>query len=264
MKKRTLQWLVVIIVIIFFVRGMLAVISINTLLFLDNLLYAGSTSAWIMWAFLGLLLGVVVGAWVAFKKYKLAYSSVLLPLAVLLLFIVVMYLANKPGAHDTTRLERKTADATQFVTVAASGTLPDYEGNNYAPDNLLDNNDSTAWICTTDGIGKVEFTFSSYLSKLRDAKCVALKIKNGYNKSQKIYKNHNRLKTLFAYNNGSMIGTYSLNDDYNLWQTIAINPVPVKEGDVLSITPGSVYRGKKYTDQTAVTELVPVVEFYEK
>lgn len=263
--KKGIVWLLILMVIAFVLRRILAVVSINSFLFLDNLLYTGeSISPWIIWAILGLLLGAVAGAMVALKKYKLAYSSVLIPLAVLVFFLAILYLVNEPANHESTRLERRTVNGTSYVHIEADGTLPDYKRTSYAPSNLLDADNNTAWLCKTGDNATISFTFSSGVSGLNNVKCIALKLKNGYDKSRKTFNDHNRMERFSLYHNNNMVGTYTANDYYNLWQEITINPIPVMPGDVLSIRIESTYTGDRYDEQTAITELFPVLEYYEK
>ncbi len=268
MKKRIKAitgWTFLCLVIIVIFRRVLGVMSINTFMFLDNLLFTSDgMAAFIMWAIVGLLVGAIAGAVVAFKKYKLTYSSVLIPVFILLFFLGIMYLVNQPINHETTSLERKTINANPYVTVSAKGTLPDYKNISYSPINLLDYNDNTAWICADDDSREINFVFLSSVASMSHVQCVAFRIKNGYGKTKKIYNNHNRVQRFSVYNNNNLIGTYPVYDYYDSWQDVAITPVIIKESDVISVRIEATYAGNKYADQTAITELFPILEYYAK
>ncbi len=262
-SKKVILFLLAVIVLIV-IRRVLGILSINSFLFLDNLLFLSEgVNVWLMWGLLGLLVGVVTGAWVAFRKYRLSYSAFFLPLAALVFVVAILFLVNKPAARSTTRLERKRLNANAYVTVTATNTQPDYKTTSYTPSNMLDYNDNTAWIGKTGGNQFIDFTFTSGFATMNNVQCVALRMKNGYGKSRNVYDSHNRVRSFTVFHNEERIGTYYANDYFNMWQEIAIEPVPVIEGDVLRISLENTYEGSRYEKQTAITEMIPVLEYFD-
>lgn len=262
--RRIVIWFFICAAIIILFRRTVGVISINTFLFLDNLVEVNeSIPAWVMWVVSGLLAGTVAGSVVTLKKYKLAFSSVLIPLLIFIVFTAFMYVVNKPSVHESTRLERKTINGNRYVTVTAEGTLPDFKKMSYAPQNLLDYNDNTAWIGTSNNNLEIDFSFSS-IGDMRNARCIAFRMMNGYGKTRKLYNDYGRIKSFFVYSNDNLIGTYYAGDYYSQWQDIAITAIPIKEGDVISLRIDAAYTGDKYAGQIAVAELFPVIEYIDK
>ena len=261
--KSIFTWFIIVAIIVVILRRVLGIMSINTFLFLDNLFYANSLPPWVMWALPGLIIGAVAGAIVALKKYKLAFSSVLIPLLIFIVFTAFMYAVNQPAEHESTRLERKTLNGNRYVTVTAESTLPDSKKINNSPANLLDYNENTAWTGALDSNPKIDFTFTS-LGNMANARCIAFRMMNGYNKTRKQFNDYNRVKSFFIYSNDNLAGTYYAGDVYNQWQDILIKPISIKNGDVISLHIDATYTGDKHADQIAITELFPVIEYFDK
>lgn len=75
-------------------------IGYNFFVFTDNLLRAGSVSPVFMWGVLGLFTGSIAGVAIAIKKYRLSKGLLLYPIGIMIAFVSIMYLINKPADHN--------------------------------------------------------------------------------------------------------------------------------------------------------------------
>ncbi|MGV3767466.1 MAG: NADase-type glycan-binding domain-containing protein [Chitinophagaceae bacterium] len=245
-------------------RKLFSVVSVNFFLFIEKLLKPGSTEeAIIAWAALGIPLGLLAGTLVAWKKYKLQFWLNFIPAGVLLLTMLVLFLVNKPGEKTLVKRTVET-EAFQWGRFIASSTMPAANGNTYGPDNLMDGSYRTAWIENkiNAGLGEnVSFTFTTSSRSMENLQCIGFKFLNGYAKSEKLWREHNRVKEMLLSLNGIPIGTYTLQDRYRDMLSVRIDAFQVKDGDVLSFSIKSVYYGSKKADKTALTALVPVLSY---
>jgi hypothetical protein len=235
--------------------------------FTDNLLQLGNNvSPVIGWGVLGLLSGAIYGSVVAWRKYKLHASVNLIPIVILILFVGILYLVNKPLDAQAFAFTRntQTAYAYDLVTAEVYNASP---GNNamYKPLFLLDSSDNTTWITdVAKGAAEVRFSFNGmkkYADK--DLQCIGFIIKNGYRKSPQLWDNFARAKSLAIRHNGRFITAAVVNDKNSGSEEIKITPVTISSFDNVSISINTVYEGEKYPTRVAITELVPIVE-YEK
>jgi hypothetical protein len=257
----------VVLVLLLALSRILAVAGANLFIFLDKLLsFGNNTPAVTGWIFLGILCGLICGTWVAFKKYKLKSKLLLAPLLIMALFILILFMAN----HPLRRIDRPvpvvhTADAHNFIDVGSSGYLSQQGQLTYTHYNLVDFNDSTAWIENAKyaGIGfELRFTFNERIDNLKNCRLVAFRIRNGYTKSQKLWQDHNRVKDLVLYFNSNLVQNLFISDSFDPIE-IYITPTPVKNGDVVTLSISSVYSGKKRPDQTAISALMPIIQYEE-
>jgi len=258
-------------VILFFVlsfafKEALGSYGFKAFLFLDNLVKLSATaSPFIFWGILGLFTGAIYGSFVAWKKYKLHAAVNLIPVGILVLFVAIMYIVNKPqdataftAAHNV-----QTVYAYNLVT-AEVYNVPADNNTNYKPNNLLDSNDKTAWITDirTGNTPEVRFSFRGLQTFAdRHLQCVGFIIRNGYRKSPQLWGNFARVKALAIKHNGSLITNAVINDNDNDSEEIKINPISISSFDNVSISINAVYPGEKYPDRVAISELVPIVKY---
>lgn len=267
-KSRTyilVSFLVIIIPVV--LRKPLSIAGMNFFIFFDKLLSFGSgSSIMIGWILFGLFIGAVYGSWVAFRKYRLKAGTVLAPVAVACVFILILFLANRPLKSGSMVVQTMTAIARDFVDVRSDGHLQPNGNINYSHFNVTDLSDSTAWIASSKGRSinhEIAFTFKENIDDLKQCKCIGFSFKNGYTKSMNTWLNHNRVKELSLYHNSTFVSTFSLTDQFNVTETLHIEPIPIKSGDELRFYIRAVYSGKKYHEQVAITTLVPIIEYNE-
>lgn len=257
----------VIIVILLLLRKPLAVLSLNFFIFFDRLLSFGSQSSFAGWILLGFITGLLYGTIVAIKKYKLKARLLLFPIAAALLCILTLFLANRPlKSIYVPEPIITTEGAYNYIEVTATGHMAQYGKITYAEGNLIDVNDSTAWIenAKQAGIGyRIEFIFGDGVAQLKHCQCIGFRFKNGYIKSKSLWQSHNRIKEFMLYHNDTAISTIPVQDGFNVLESIAITPIEIKSGDRLALNITAIYKGTKHPDQTAITELVPVIAYQQ-
>jgi len=247
-------------------KNMLGAYSHAAFLFTDNLLQLGTAvSPVVGWSVLGLLVGSIYGSFVAWKKYKLSATISLIPIGVLILFIAMLYLVNKPlkaAVFEAVR-NTQTAYAYNLVTAEAYDATNSNNTAMYKPAFLLDSSNKTAWITdVAKSNAEVRFSFKSladYANK--DVQCIGFIIKNGYRKSPQLWSNFARAKGLAIKHNGSFITAAVINDKNSDSEEIKITPVPISSFDNVSVNIQSVYEGEKYATRVAITELVPIIQY---
>lgn len=263
--------IVAIFVTVIFINNLTA-IGINFFLFFDKLFNIAPlnnlpVSAWIV---LGSLIGLLVGALVAWKKYKLGLKFIFLPITFFVLIASLFFIVNKPLNIETlaffnNNLEKTTTEAYQFVNVQSTNSLPEYRNINYGIANVIDKDDNTAWVEYANNSGienDITFTFNkSSIEQYKYFKCTGFKIKNGYAKTGKLWNDYNRIKECILSINGSFCGNVAFaNNTYNQWEEVSIKSVNIKYGDKLALKINGVYYGYK-KDKNAITELIPIVEY---
>lgn len=93
------NWIILLVLAsgIFFYRIILSALSINLLLLIDNALeFTKSLNPIVMWVILGLFVGLVYGAFTAWRKYKLDFKLNFIFVGLLLLFITLISFINQP------------------------------------------------------------------------------------------------------------------------------------------------------------------------
>ncbi|MCF0051612.1 hypothetical protein MUK70_15195 [Dyadobacter chenwenxiniae] len=95
-KKKSYFWPIVLLVVVFsLMSDFLARISSAFFLPVDRLLFISpSISPVTMWAFLGMLLGVVYGSFVAIKKFRLDSKLIVIPVGIAIVMINLMILLS--------------------------------------------------------------------------------------------------------------------------------------------------------------------------
>jgi len=260
-KGKIPRWVIIVLfVLCVLFNRVLSIIAINIFLFLDNLLSISSNvPPVLMWMVLGIFTGLVYGAVVAYKKYRLSKKLIAFPAAALVLFAGLLFMVNKPLQSQNTFVQKGNTYGYNFIERTASpGTTTDEQ--NSIVSSLLDNN-NTCWL-TSSAVGDtVGLTFStSAFANLKDVKCTGFRIKNGYCKSDKQWKNYNRVKKLTIHLNGVVTQTVQVSDNA-YWADAYITPVNIAPGDRLTLEINTIYQGKKNYNQTAITELVPIIEY---
>ncbi len=138
------------------------------------------------------------------------------------------------------------------VTVKASSTLPDQNGNSYAAKNLTDDDPATAWIegQKGDGLGEwLELTFDG------PTEISGITLVNGYEKDDKTLKRNNRVKEIRV-ECGSEILEFTLEDvDYHEggdYQSFFFGKSMTASKIIVTIV--SVYPGSTFKD-TCLSEI---------
>ena len=135
-----------------------------------------------------------------------------------------------------------------------SSQLDSTQVNNYSSKSANDLSYKTAWVegKADDGIGEyIEYYFEN-----KSPRITSIKISNGYQKSESVWKNNNRVKSLKFYVNGIEFGILELSDTKTDQEfqigTFGHN----SDGSdlVLRFEILEVYKGDKYSD-TAITEI---------
>jgi len=138
--------------------------------------------------------------------------------------------------------------------VTTSSELDSSKTNNYSAKSANDLSYKTAWVegKSDDGIGE----FIEYHFENKSPRITSIIISNGYQKSESIWKNNNRVKSLKLYINGTEFGVLKLKDTKTDQEfkigTFGHN----SDGSdlVLRFEISEVYKGDKYSD-TAITEI---------
>jgi hypothetical protein len=257
--------MILLLALAFVFRRTLGEHSLSIFQFTDSLLQTGtSISPVVSWGILGLLVGSIYGSFVVWRKYKLHGAVNLIPIGIFILFVAIFYTINHPqeASAFVTASNLQTEYAYDLVTATEYNSVQD-ENAKYKPSFLLDNNEKTAWITEaySGSYEEVRFSFGS-LQDYRDKhlQCVGFAIKNGYRKSEQLWSNFARAKSLAIKYNGRLVTNAIVKDDGNSNEEIKINPIPISSFDNLSINIIDVYPGEKYTDRVAISELVPIME----
>lgn len=130
----------------------------------------------------------------------------------------------------------------QYEKITASSFLPDKMGLKYSPDMTVDNMQDTAWNEGTDGDGIGEWI--EFSSKKKQY-ITGINILNGYCKSETLYYENHRPKTIEIKFDGMSVDM-ELDDLYNVYQNIEFAE-PVESRRVRIIVK-DIYRGTGYDD----------------
>jgi hypothetical protein len=156
----------------------------------------------------------------------------------------------EPLPLDTPRPRAPREDCTnsQGMTLCVSSVLAPAGGNSYGARNLLDGQDSTAWVEGSSGQGVGDFLVVEFAAP-QSIRAIALR--NGYAKNDDIYLKNSRIRDIeIDFSNGDSLQT-TLSDTRGEQRVSLNRPVTAKW---LRITIRSVYPGSKYTD-AAISEL---------
>lgn len=137
--------------------------------------------------------------------------------------------------------------------VECSSNLPSQGIQNYKCGNLSNFTLKDAWIegVRGNGVGqKVKFIFHKSHPRLTN-----IYIANGYVRTQKLYKEHGRVKRFRLSFNGQPIGYLNLLDVYGIQSIVLDSPLVFDEDvNVLEFEILEVYNGDKFSE-TAISEL---------
>lgn len=136
-----------------------------------------------------------------------------------------------------------------FTEVFATTTLPSDGSNTYGAYNLIDEDNSTAWVEGADdsGIGQ-KITFKADSPQTINH----IRIMNGYCKSQEVYQKNNRVKSVnIIFSDGTTVRK-SLADVYGEYQFLYFDSPIVCDEFTIEIQ--EVYSGSKYND-TCISEI---------
>lgn len=87
---------------IYFAQDFLGKKSFAFFLYTDNLVkVSASVSPVLMWGVLGLFAGLVYGCFVAWRKYRLDYKLMFIPIAVFAALVLILHLVNQPFVTDS-------------------------------------------------------------------------------------------------------------------------------------------------------------------
>ena len=138
----------------------------------------------------------------------------------------------------------------RFTYANASSVLESSQYGDYAASNVLDNDDSTAWVEGVDGDG-----IGEYITLFADesAPVNGIKILNGYNKNADIYAKNNRVARVRITLSNGEIYELQLEDSYSTYTSLDFGGPKAIEGMRIEIL--SVYPGSKYQD-TCISEIV--------
>lgn len=104
------------IVVVFLIKCMIYS-GYNFLFFTDNLFQIKTFNPIVSWAIAGLFLGSIAGVLVAIKRFKLSKLLVLFPVALVLVFVAIMYFVNHPANYngDFSSLLPKSGNQNEYI-----------------------------------------------------------------------------------------------------------------------------------------------------
>lgn len=140
------------------------------------------------------------------------------------------------------------------MRICVSSTLSPQSGNTYGPDNLLDGNDRTAWCEGVSGNGEgqeIEIAIFDASPFRR------ITIQNGYAKSQKVYQNNGRIRTIEVQTDRGDRFRTQLPDTPS---AVIVNLPQLAEYRGIYIKVIDVYPGAKYQD-TCLNFISPDLEY---
>lgn len=142
-------------------------------------------------------------------------------------------------------------------SVRTSSSLPDISSSNYGAANLVDQNDSTAWVEGADGDGIGEYAEYCYTG----AQAVSMNgfiIKNGYVKSTKTFSENGSPSKLGVFINNSKKYEIDLQRTPEE-QFISLEPVIIKQNDLIRFVIDEVEAGSKdRAHDSAISEITIV------
>lgn len=134
--------------------------------------------------------------------------------------------------------------------LSASSTLAPQGKNTYGVDHLSDDDPLTAWVEGAEGNGEGERLSFVWVNDPAMV-CTSLMIRNGYQKSAKLFRANGRVKDLKISIDGRVAGTATLADS---WEPQALY-LEAEDGQRIELEIMSVYPGDSQQD-TALSELV--------
>jgi hypothetical protein len=87
-------------------------------------------------------------------------------------------------------------------------------------------------------------------------------IKNGNCKSYTQWIEYNKLNEFTISYNFKPVRHAKASNNFTTKEEIKFLPIPINPGAIISITINSVYPGTRKKDKTAISELIPIIEYY--
>jgi len=147
-----------------------------------------------------------------------------------------------------------TSSAIRSFSAKASSTLPNINGFNYSPHNILDHNDNTAWVegVSGDGIGEyVELVYTGSQSVTMNG----FTIKNGYIKSTKAFDENGSPSEIEVFVNNASKYRCKL-ERIRDEQKFSITPLKLSNGDTIRFMIRKAVAGSDDgVHDTAITEI---------
>lgn len=166
----------------------------------------------------------------------------------------------KVESEQTDNLIEDEFHCAQGVTVVSSSELTSEGKFSYNVNNLLDENETSAWSegVKGNGIGEwIEFTISAQFLIGE-----SYHINNGYSKDKNSWRNNGRVKKMKCLVDGKPVAYITLQDDMTA-QSFTISPpwynqsFQLQKGDKIRFVIEEVYKGLKYED-TLITQFIPI------
>jgi len=101
-------------ILMIFLAKLFVFLGFNLFVVIDNFMKVESFSPIVVWAFLGLMIGGVLGVVIAVKKYKLSKKLIIYPVSVFLFFIGIFYLVHDAPTNSGSTLK---SDEKQVETI---------------------------------------------------------------------------------------------------------------------------------------------------
>lgn len=156
---------------------------------------------------------------------------------------------NMPSGVWHENESAETVGTCWFYNVYSSSTLAPQTGNTYYPDNVTDDDVTTAWVEDGKGYGEGEWiAFSS-----DTVQCVnGVRIVNGYCKSEEAYFNNSRVKEMNIFFDDGSIENIVLDDEFAKYQEYEFTYS--RKSQYVRFEIVSTYKGVKYKD-TCISEI---------
>jgi len=143
--------------------------------------------------------------------------------------------------------------AGQVDKVEGSSALKGQNNISYSPDNAHDFNLDTVWCEGTEGYGEGQYLEYTLPGNQVGLAITQIEVLNGYIKSDTLWKENGRVKSLKMYKNGEPTAILMLEDTKKM-QVFDIGYIPLGQETKLKFEILDVYKGSKYED-TVITEL---------
>ncbi|MBK7957608.1 MAG: hypothetical protein IPK03_05520 [Bacteroidetes bacterium] len=273
-KQRYISFTLIVwlLLLVLSISNEIKLLSLRFLTAIDNIFYMTNyINSIFAWTIIGILVGLVFGSCTAWKKYNLSFKVALIPIIITVLLISILIVLNKNRLSDNwTPISNETKStelAYQYVTTTTSSQLQLKNGIYCGSNNLLDTDYKTAWIGVSNnktGINEeVNFHFNfSKPEEIKKIEIIGFNIVNGYCKSKKVWNNHNRAATISIFHNGTYLTIKSIPNLYNKESHIEMPAQEIEPNDKITFKITSAIKGSKYINQTAISELIPILNIY--
>lgn len=140
-------------------------------------------------------------------------------------------------------------------SIKASSSLTKSMSNDYKAENIFDCKLETAWIEGNSSYGIGEYIEFNFISSLDNLGLTEISLFNGYQKSDRIWKDNSRVAKLLMYVNQKPYAVLCLMDTKQM-QTFEFNESKLKKDKdfVVRLEIVEVYKGDKYSD-AAISEI---------